>query len=1059
MTVTFTPTGVDKTTSLHSSEIGTCDLIHNLRKKGTHLESIAAHLTTFIDRTLSPATGDYTKLGIIKKVLFYKELNIYILVRDRSLAALYTDKLGDKKYIYISVPSGEKIKDADLMGTMVIVQTSKTLRYYSFTFKEDTFVWKDTSIPQIGFEYFFNWATVDTFVYNATSIDESAVAMKIAERQGENKFYGMYIIQAFTRSSDNEHIGSSQPILINAGHVKELRYYNYLELITNEIHYSIKFTSTDFETLRNLNTLGLFKDVVFTITNRVMPIDFSKKDGYLDANKDFKENLFNGNTQYIVKEYSLDDFRYDAKWDQYYIGEKKGDGYEMVQNDWFKDDKLPTYDVLKIDYPISKELMCDSLKTLDNRLHMLQFSTNVDNFPSRINISDVSLLQKGVLAENGIFEDYTNLYTRVTAANKEWYMPFLKYMYDNGKYCFFMFEGGYRFAFSPHTEDRKEYGSGTLPTYNDFTPETTVFHTTDNIQTFQHEVILSLEFEDGSVQEEYRTCKVVRGINEFSTGMSRKQETGINIAEKVTTRKQNMPTIGASVLFSEGVFPSKSISWEDFYKNGLNMLDVIHTPEPDPGDSSLSFKNYGTSRYDYLDFFLLPCTLYFNTTKKIKSVIVYRLDRRPLFMYRNICTMTYQTIVSSANVVFGETKVIGEYNNHSFDCYNMAVAIRHTIEEYDYDNPQRKELASINVENMDANRLQISEYGNPFVFRAKNSYRFGNKGSKLLDILPVTTQLSEGKFGEHTLYAFSEEGIFTTSRGATSDVLFESIFKFSDFSLSDKGSISQTPKGVTFTTKHGIYILAGREIIEISKKLKRDQLSNMIPQRVENNAPTPTDICTIDTDKTLKNIVEGNVFSFYDQYHDEIIFMDTTMQENNIALIFDISQNLWTSRSFKQVASAGKVIGLTDRFWTLDKNSSEYYIIEHQIGILGTTPEHLNYNKALQHVELVSRPIYMNGITRIEQMQNKIYAKADGSKNDCGLFYIYGSTNGVSFSMLNGYFLKTNNGQPKIFGCQLLRRIPCSCIYYIIHIKYELEYYIFDGVDIEVESRFSGKLR
>lgn len=111
------------------------------------------------------------------------------------------------------------------------------------------------------------------------------------------------------------------------------------------------------------------------------------------------------------------------------------------------------------------------------------------------------------------------------------------------------------------------------------------------------------------------------------------------------------------------------------------------------------------------------------------------------------------------------------------------------------------------------NLLRVSNSENPFYFPQELSYSVSN--GKILNIATVTTELSQGRYGDFPLYIFTTEGIWALQQG-DGDVIYKSLLPVSrDIALS-KSSIANTDKAIIFLSEKGLMILRGSEVAQIS---------------------------------------------------------------------------------------------------------------------------------------------------------------------------------------------------------------------------------------------------
>ena len=132
-----------------------------------------------------------------------------------------------------------------------------------------------------------------------------------------------------------------------------------------------------------------------------------------------------------------------------------------------------------------------------------------------------------------------------------------------------------------------------------------------------------------------------------------------------------------------------------------------------------------------------------------------------------------------------------------------------SFEEYDGEIPTEKRFDYDYFPNL----LRVSNVENPFYFPQELSYSVSN--GKILNIATVTTELSQGRYGDFPLYIFTSDGIWALEQG-DGDVIYKSLLPVSrDIALSKK-SIVNTDKAIIFLTEKGLMILNGSNVVQLS---------------------------------------------------------------------------------------------------------------------------------------------------------------------------------------------------------------------------------------------------
>jgi hypothetical protein len=111
------------------------------------------------------------------------------------------------------------------------------------------------------------------------------------------------------------------------------------------------------------------------------------------------------------------------------------------------------------------------------------------------------------------------------------------------------------------------------------------------------------------------------------------------------------------------------------------------------------------------------------------------------------------------------------------------------------------------------NLLRVSNLDNPFFFPQELSYSIS--GGEILNIAAVTTELSQGRYGDFPLYIFTSDGIWALEQG-NENVIYKSLLPVSrDIALS-KRSIVNTDNAIIFLSEKGLMLLNGSNVVQIS---------------------------------------------------------------------------------------------------------------------------------------------------------------------------------------------------------------------------------------------------
>lgn len=190
---------------------------------------------------------------------------------------------------------------------------------------------------------------------------------------------------------------------------------------------------------------------------------------------------------------------------------------------------------------------------------------------------------------------------------------------------------------------------------------------------------------------------------------------------------------------------------------------------------------------------------------------------------------------------------------------------------------------------LDENRVQISELQNPFVFPARNSYQVGT--GQILAISANTEPLSTGQFGQYPLMVFTSKGIWAMEQGQ-GDVIFASISPVSGEVVLDKDQVISVGSGVVFTTKRGLFLITGKQIIELSNLLEgqinTDFIDNNHFEFFCSNSKLVelySNLSRISSNDYILNSKIG-----FDKINSELIVTDST---KNYSYVYNFESNTW----------------------------------------------------------------------------------------------------------------------------------------------------------------------
>lgn len=113
----------------------------------------------------------------------------------------------------------------------------------------------------------------------------------------------------------------------------------------------------------------------------------------------------------------------------------------------------------------------------------------------------------------------------------------------------------------------------------------------------------------------------------------------------------------------------------------------------------------------------------------------------------------------------------------------------------------------------EANTINVSAQYNPFVFPVEHSYSIGGA---ILDLVTTYLPISSVQIGQYPLTVFTKNGIFALEQGSGS-VLYGNIVPLSPY-VADVAACT-SPHGTFFISSKTLYLLAGREAVNMSQVL------------------------------------------------------------------------------------------------------------------------------------------------------------------------------------------------------------------------------------------------
>lgn len=114
------------------------------------------------------------------------------------------------------------------------------------------------------------------------------------------------------------------------------------------------------------------------------------------------------------------------------------------------------------------------------------------------------------------------------------------------------------------------------------------------------------------------------------------------------------------------------------------------------------------------------------------------------------------------------------------------------------------------------NQVIVSQPNNPFDFDFANTYAIGSDDSTVLALQSAAIEMSDAKYGEYPLYAFTTDGIYALQSGE--NTLYSSVLPINYDKITNKDALAINYNLVYITSK-GVHILNGKGSTLISAPL------------------------------------------------------------------------------------------------------------------------------------------------------------------------------------------------------------------------------------------------
>jgi hypothetical protein len=381
---------------------------------------------------------------------------------------------------------------------------------------------------------------------------------------------------------------------------------------------------------------------------------------------------------------------------------------------------------------------------------------------------------------------------------------------------------------------------------------------------------------------------------------------------------------------------------------------------------------------------------------------------------------------------FGEgfKLVKSQYGNYSYfknDNYSDIILSDVSISRADGDINNSTQLLS------DENRVQVSELQNPFVFPARNSYQVGT--GAIMALSANTEPLSTGQFGQFPLMVFTSKGVWALEQGQ-GDVLFASISPVSGDVILSKDQVVSVGSGVVFTTQRGLFLISGKQLVELSNNLEglilTDFTANTAFQFYTNHSNLVQLSSNLSNDSAMEYILTSKIG--FDKINSELI---VTNYNYYYSYVYNFESNTWHK--------------ITKTYYLL-VNDYPNLIAVNQFGMFSVSLESFGLPV---DVLIVTQPQSFNALDVYKKIERCVMRCNVSTEEDRYLsFMVWASNDLKTWQLITG---SQKSGDIKNL---LIQRSHCSAQFYILaifgNVKPESN---ITGFDISITGKLQNKLR
>lgn len=330
-----------------------------------------------------------------------------------------------------------------------------------------------------------------------------------------------------------------------------------------------------------------------------------------------------------------------------------------------------------------------------------------------------------------------------------------------------------------------------------------------------------------------------------------------------------------------------------YYLNGVNYGDEHHvevtnssvnyTVEVDDSNKENTFvaavKNAIPNRNDYSGTYIFTNIGLFNWNLKATLSDNYVAEKESVILYN----FGLRTLNSNAlEIKEGDTITVRlEYGTGMIAGLKPIEVggegwrtLLTTDADFSYDS--NNNLTGFSLKNIKENRnytrknvLRVSAVDNPFFFPTKNTYSFD---AEIIALCSNTVAVSQGQFGQHPLYVFTNEGIWLMSVDVSGAGSYLAQIPCSREICNNAAGVSVTTRGVVFPTTKGLILINGSEVTNIS-----EALSGLSTPELVRTDDVVESICNIVGKRRLRNRIAfleylANAFTAFD-YNANLLYV------------------------------------------------------------------------------------------------------------------------------------------------------------------------------------------